>query len=150
MNRLDWERSKKRLRKLIQRGMEDVKELVTEASYLTDATSQVVKLDVDIHRIRTQIEKAHNRLGREVVRAASSQGAVKQTSQIKKLILELRSLEQRAQDREQQLRDVQLSWSAAKQAAKKSGPARTGRRKATPVKKTTKGKGPARRKSTGS
>ncbi len=119
MNRTDWERSKKQIRKTIQEGVADIKEWASEASYLTGATTNIVKLEMEVHRLRTQIEKSLRRLGHEVVRTASAQGAIKQTPSIKKLVASVRSLEEKLHKTEKKIKETPLSWQAAKKAVGK-------------------------------
>jgi hypothetical protein len=138
MNRQDWERSKKQMKKLLEQGIAELKELAAETSYMTDATAKVVKTELDVHRLRNRLEKVQTRLGREVVRAASSNGAIKPTNQIKKLIQEIRSLEGKIDADEKQIKKIPLSWSAAKQAvAKRAKTASTRRSKAARAKQSS-------------
>lgn len=141
MNRQDWEQSKKQLKNLLERGIAELKELAAETSYMTEATSNVVKTELDVHRLRSRLEKAQKRLGREVARTASPNGTVTQNAQIKKLVEEVRSIEKQIASDEKQIKKIPLSWSAAKKAvAKKTKVATTTRRKAANLKKSAQGK----------
>lgn len=119
MNRKDWEKSKKQMRKLLEQGIGELKELAAEASYMTDATSDVVKLEMDVHRQRNRLDKAQTRLGREVAKAASRAGEFRSTSQITRLIKEIHKLESAINQDETKIRKIPLSWSAARHAVAK-------------------------------
>jgi len=138
MNRQDWDKSKKQMRRLLEQGIEELKDLATEASYMTDATSNVVKLEMEVYSLRNKLEKAQSRLGREIARTASTEGMIKHSSTIKKLIMEIRKMEAAITQDEVKIKKVPLSWSAAKAAANK--------KRGKPKKATTSSKGASRRK----
>lgn len=150
MNRQDWEKSKKKMRSLLDQGIAELKELAAEASFMTDATSNVVKLEMDVHRLRTRLEKAQTRLGREVARSASGNGAIRATAGMRKLIKEIHQLEAAIQQDEKKIKRAPLSWSAARKAVtqKSRRRAATKRTTATAKRKTaTRKKKAARKKS---
>lgn len=126
MKRANWEKSKQQIRKAIQEGVADIKEWAAEASYLTSATTEVVKLEMEVHRLRTQIEKTLRRLGHEVVRTASAEGTLRQAPSLKKLIASVRSLEKRLQQTDRQIKGTPLTWQAAKKAVGKKPASRSG------------------------
>lgn len=143
MNRQDWEKSKRQIRKLITNGIAEIKELAADASQWTDSTTTVVKLEMDIHRLRTEIDKIHARLGREVARQASPNGAIKSTAQMKRLINSCRALEKKLEAAERKVKSADLSWTSAKKTvAKKIRKPRkqATRRKAARIKKSSRGK----------
>lgn len=129
MDRRDWEKSKKKMRQLLEQGIEELKELAAEASFMTDATSNVVKLEMDVHRLRGRLEKAQIRLGREAARAAKRDGSIVTTAAMKKLVKEIHGLESAIQQDEKKIKRAPLSWSAAKKAVthktRRSGTKRT-------------------------
>ncbi len=143
MNRKDWDKSKKQMQGLLERGIEELKGLAAEASYMTDATSNVVKMEMDVHRQRTRLEKLQMRLGREVARTASVEGRVKQNTHVQKLIEEIRLVEKKIQRNEKDIKKVPLTWAAAKAAAKKM---MGGSQKTAPRKKAARAKKSATRK----
>jgi hypothetical protein len=114
MNKQDWQRSKNRLRKMVREGVQDMKEWAAEASYLTDATSQVVKLELDIHKTYSKKEKNAFELGKEVAKAASATGALKSNAKIKKLIQDIKAAEKKIQEFEKTVKGIDISWKAAK------------------------------------
>ena len=135
MDRRDWEKSKKKMRKLLEQGIAELKELAAEASFMTDATSNVVKLEMDVHRLRTRLEKAQIRLGREVARSAKTDGTIVATAAMKKLVQEIHSLESAIQQDERKIKRAPLSWSAAKKAVTQHNRRATKKRTATGRKK---------------
>jgi hypothetical protein len=145
MNKKDWEKSKDQMQKLLEKGIGELKDLASEASYLTDATTNAVKMELDVHRLRNQLEKAHKRLGREVARTASSGGKIMQTPQVKKLIDEIHSIEEKIREDEGKIKKIPLSWTAAKAAVKQP---KAAAKKAPSPKKATKPKKSAQGKKT--
>ena len=141
MNRKDWDKSKKQMRKLLDKGIAELKELAAEASFMTDATSNVVKLEMDVHRLRGRLERAQIRLGREVARTARSDGSITATATTKRLVKEIRTLENAIQQDEKKIKKTPLSWSAAKKAVTQKN-----RRRAAKRTGVTRKKKAARRK----
>lgn len=137
MNQKDWDRSKQQLKKVLERGVEELKELAAETSYMTDATTNVVRMEMDVHRQRNKLDRTHIRLGREVARTASTQGRVKNSTQIQKLVDEIRNIEKVIQADEKAIKKIPLTWAAAKAAAKKM---MGGSKKTTPLKKAARAK----------
>lgn len=143
MDRKDWEKSKQRMQKLLEKGVQELRELAAEASYMTDATTNVVKMEMDVHRLRTKLEKTQMRLGREVARTASPKGRAHHSAQIQKLIEEIHVIDKKIQKDERDIKKVPLSWSAAKKAAQKlmmRSRKTPPRKKAARTKKSTAGK----------
>ena len=143
MKQKDWDKSKQQLKKMLERGIEELKELAAETSYMTDATTNVVRMEMDVHRLRSRLDKAHMRLGREIARTASPQGRVKNSTPIQKLIEEIRSIEKKIQEDEKAIKKIPLTWAAAKAAAKKM---MSGSKKTTPRKKAARAKKSTARK----
>ena len=116
MAKVDWEKSKLKISQALSEAMTEIKEWVQEASYLTESTSQVVKLEIEVNRIRHQMERTLTLLGREVLRATDAQGHVQTGPAIKKLIAEIRTLEKKLAKSEQKIKKTPVSWQAAKRA----------------------------------
>ncbi len=94
MERTDWTDVKKRLKKAVDQGMKVLKEGTQEAKYMAHQTSQLIQLEVDVHRVKSRIETLSNGLGKEVHKAMKN-GRIAVTPAMKKMNDEILALEKK-------------------------------------------------------
>ncbi len=64
MNQPNWEKSKETLRKFVEKGLHDIKELAAETSFMTDQTTSILKLGQGIIRNRMFLSRQNVANGR--------------------------------------------------------------------------------------
>lgn len=83
MDKNDWQQTKKKLKSAFDEGLTYLKEGAREAQFVADKTVHVVKLEVDLLKMKNQLEKAYRKLGRDMAYRVNRAQPLKTDAKIK-------------------------------------------------------------------
>lgn len=102
-----WEQTKKTLGKILQEGVEEIKELAAETTDFTDKTARIVKGELNLRRLRQQLTQIEAQAGRLVLEKMSLGERLSKTNQLQDLAQEAKDLSARIAAAEEEFRDLE-------------------------------------------
>ncbi|MBI1909166.1 MAG: hypothetical protein HYS22_03260 [Deltaproteobacteria bacterium] len=102
MRKQDWAIIRKRIGKVVHKGVAYLKEGTKQAGYVAGKTAHVVHLEMNIQTLKSKIAKLSKELG-QVVHASWTNGHIRTTPESKKLHHHLHQLERNLKQQRQEL-----------------------------------------------